>query len=37
MSNAPRPVNPIAAVALSIAIALATGLLIAVGIIWAFS
>jgi hypothetical protein len=38
ISNAPHPVNnPIAAVALSILVAFVAGLLIAVGIIWAFS
>jgi hypothetical protein len=36
--NAPRPVNnPVAAVALSIVIVCVAGLLIAIGIIWAFS
>jgi hypothetical protein len=37
ISNAPRPLNPVAAVALSIVAAFAVGLLIAFGIIWAFS
>jgi hypothetical protein len=37
ISNAPRPINPVAAVALSIGVAFAVGLLIAFGIIWAFS
>jgi hypothetical protein len=38
ISNAPRPVNnPVAAVALSIVVACVAGLLIVLGIIWAFS
>jgi len=37
ISNAPRPINPVAAVALSIGAAFAVGLLIAFGIIWTFS
>jgi hypothetical protein len=37
ISNAPRPINPVAAVALSIGAAFVVGLLIAFGIIWAFS
>lgn len=36
ISNAPRSVNPVAAFALSILVALTAGLLIVVGIIWAF-
>jgi hypothetical protein len=35
--NAPRPVNPVAAVALSILVAFAAGLVIAIGMIWTFS
>jgi hypothetical protein len=37
IGNAPRPINPVAAVALSIGAAFAIGLLIAYGIIWTFS
>src|SRR6267154_291300 len=37
ISNAPRPINPVAAVVQSIGAAFAVGLLIAFGIIWAFS
>jgi capsular polysaccharide biosynthesis protein len=36
-SNAPRRINPFAAFMLSILVALAAGLAIAVGIVWAFS
>jgi hypothetical protein len=37
VSNVLRRINPIAAVALSIIVAFAAGLLIALGIIWVFS
>lgn len=37
ISSASRPLNAVAAIVLSIAVATAAGLLIAVGIIWAFS
>jgi hypothetical protein len=37
ISNAPRPIKAVVEVALSIVIAVAGGLVIAAGIIWAFS